>query len=71
MNQQDIDEYSDLIKKITGTLENQQIDNIVPILSILLAEAMVMSGTEKKKCVSYVVGVIDRAFNNSQKGELQ
>lgn len=64
MSQPNTEEYFDLARKITDQLTNQDLDNVVPILSILLAEAFVMSGQDKKKCVSYVVGVIDRAFNH-------
>lgn len=64
MSQQNTEEYFDLARKITDQLTNQDLDNVVPILSILLAESLVMSGQDKKTCVSYVVGVIDRAFNH-------
>ena len=63
MSQPNTEEYFDLARKITDQLTNQDLDNVVPILSILLAESFVMSGQDKKKCVSYIVGVIDRAFN--------
>ena len=73
MSQPNTEEYFDLARKLTDQLTNQDLDNVVPILSILLAESFVMSGQDKKKCVSYVVGVIDRAFNSlkTEEGKLQ
>ena len=52
-------EYEDLLMKIEQTLFGEKLDNIVPILTTLLAVSLERSGMEKKECISYVVNSID------------
>ena len=55
-------EFLKLIEDLEEVLFGKNIDDVVPALTGLLSEALYMSEQDKKKCVSYVVNIIDRNF---------
>lgn len=54
--------YLKLLHQLEDTLEDEELDNIVPALTTLLAQAGWLSTRDKKNFVAYVVNAIDRTY---------
>jgi hypothetical protein len=62
MNKSVENTYLKLLHQLEDTLEDEELDNIVPALTTLLAQAGWLSTRDKKNFVAYVVNAIDRTY---------
>ena len=62
-------EFLQLIKDVEEVLTDHDLDDVIPVLAGLLSEAFYMSRQDKKRCVSYVVSIIDQTFNKLKEME--
>lgn len=67
MNRPVGDTYPKLIQQLENMLEGEELDNIIPALTTLLAQAGWMSTRDKKIFVAYVVNAIDRTYEVMEK----
>lgn len=65
------EEYMNVVHKIQDAISKEDVDNIIPALSSVLAEVGVFAELDKKRLVFFVVGSIDRIYSNHErcKGE--
>ena len=68
MNQRST-EYLNLCDDLQKLMHGKKLDDIIPALTTVLAYALSDSDTEKKKCISYVVGTIDYVFERASDEE--
>jgi hypothetical protein len=54
--------YLKLLHRLEDLVEDEELDNIIPALTTLLAQAGWMSTRDKKIFVAYVVNAIDRTY---------
>lgn len=59
-------EYLKLVDDLQDVLHGQLLDDVVPALTVLLADALVNAGTDKKTFISYVVNTIDHCFERNR-----
>lgn len=59
--------YLKLIQQLEDRIQDEELDNIVPALTTLLAQAGWMSTWDKKIFVAYVVNAIDRTYEVMEK----
>lgn len=59
--------YLKLLHQLEDMLEGEELDNIIPALTTLLAQAGWMSTRDKKIFVAYVVNAIDRTYETMNK----
>jgi len=57
-------EYMRVVRRIQDAIEGEDIDNIIPALSSVLGEVGAFSEMDKKRLVFFVVGSIDRIYQN-------
>ena len=55
-------EFLKLVDDVQDVLIDHDLDDVIPVLAGLLSEAFYMSGQDKKRCVSYFVGIMDYNF---------
>jgi hypothetical protein len=59
--------YLKLLNRLEDMLQDEEIDNIIPALTTLLAQAGWLSTRDKKVFVAYVVNAIDRTYEVMEK----
>jgi hypothetical protein len=59
--------YLKLLHQLEDRIQDEELDNIIPALTTLLAQAGWLSTRDKKIFVSYVVNAIDRTYEVMEK----
>lgn len=62
-------QYQSLTLGLTDLLEGKDINVVIPAVMAVLGSAGAFSGAEKKQFISWVVGEIDRAYEEFEKGK--
>jgi len=59
---ENLEKYSDLIKKLDSALDGEEIDDVVPALVSFLAMAGCIGGVNKRLLLAYFVDTLDKTY---------
>lgn len=55
-------DYHDLVTKVEDSILHQDLDDVIPVLTSLLAQAGHQYGAEKKGFIAYLVSSVDLVY---------
>jgi len=71
MKKSDVTKISNLMNSLSDMLEGKEVDTVIPALTLLLANAGVMSGTEPSNLLAYIAITITNTYSeNSSTDEI-
>ena len=71
MKKNDVTKISNLMNSLSDMLEGKEVDTVIPALTMLLANAGVMSGTEPSKLLAYIAITVTNTYSeNSSTDEI-
>jgi hypothetical protein len=71
MKKSDVTKISNLMNSLSDMLEGKEVDTVIPALTLLLANAGVMSGTEPSNLLAYIAITVTNTYSeNSSTDEI-
>jgi hypothetical protein len=71
MKKSDVTKVSNLMNSLSDMLEGKEVDTVIPALTLLLANAGVMSGTEPSNLLAYIAITVTNTYSeNSSTDEI-
>ncbi len=71
MKKNDVTKISNLMNSLSDMLEGKEVDTVIPALTMLLANAGVMSGTEPSNLLAYIAITVTNTYSeNSSTDEI-